>query len=473
MLLGIVLHSALAFMPGAWLVADSRADYELLIDEIQHAIHGFRMPLFFLISGFFTTMLWRRRGVVALARHRALRVLLPLIVGLFTILPLMDVVGERAADAAGGGADLLGAIVAGNAERVEGLARAGEPINTPDDDGTTPLHVAAYLGRSDVIDVLIEYGANLNAVEASGATPAASAVASGQAAAADQLIAAGAFDFRSPGQEWSDLDFWRIAPFDDDGGADDAVLGIDSLDHLWFLWFLVILVAGFVVVAAVLDRLPPLPALTDRRVVVIMWAMIPLSAVAHNVMADERGLLFGPATSTSVRPDWVIIAYYATFFAFGALLWGRTDRGGRPMVRVVGRGWPITLGLGLVIALPVGLALYDNDDANVTLAVAVQVAYTWLMIFGLMGLFHRVLGTERAAVRYLSDSSYWLYVAHLPLVIFLQVEIADWNIPAEIKFVGLIAVSTVLLLISYALFVRSTPIGQLLNGRRHPFRLRP
>lgn len=153
------------------------------------------------------------------------------------------------------------------------------------------------------------------------------------------------------------------------------------------------------------------------------------------------------------------------FFAFGALLWGRTARDGELLIRRVGRGWPISLGIAVVVVFPLGTEALD-ENAEVGVAVAFQVVHAWLMIFGLMGLFRRVLGSERPAVRYLSDSSYWLYLAHLPLVIFLQGEVANVDLPGEVKLVGIVVVATVLLLISYAVFVRYTPIGWLLNGRR-------
>ncbi len=92
------------------------------------------------------------------------------------------------------------------------------------------------------------------------------------------------------------------------------------------------------------------------------------------------------------------------------------------------------------------------------------------MIFGLFGLFRRLLSVERRGVRYLSDSAYWLYLAHLPLIIAGQAWIRGWDIPASIKFIGLCVVSAALLLVSYQLFVRYTPIGWLLNGPRTPTR---
>ena len=50
------------------------------------------MPLFFLISGFFTAMLWRRRGLNALLQHRIRRIFLPCIAGLITIVPVTWIV---------------------------------------------------------------------------------------------------------------------------------------------------------------------------------------------------------------------------------------------------------------------------------------------------------------------------------------------------------------------------------------------
>ena len=62
MLLGIVLHAMLAFMPiPFWPAQDISQEPETFGFAVM-AIHGFRMQLFFLISGFFTAMLIARRG---------------------------------------------------------------------------------------------------------------------------------------------------------------------------------------------------------------------------------------------------------------------------------------------------------------------------------------------------------------------------------------------------------------------------
>ena len=99
MMLGVLLHAALFLLP------DPKPDNEVPPWPASHPyaydtpaaanpysyvlllIHGFRMPLFFMLSGFFTAMLWRKRGSRALAVHRLKRIVVPLIAGMVTVVP--------------------------------------------------------------------------------------------------------------------------------------------------------------------------------------------------------------------------------------------------------------------------------------------------------------------------------------------------------------------------------------------------
>ena len=72
-------------------------------------------------------------------------------------------------------------------------------------------------------------------------------------------------------------------------------------------------------------------------------------------------------------------------------------------------------------------------------------------------------------MRYISDSSYWLYLVHLPLIIVLHAMIRTWELPAFVKLILVCSITSGLLLVNYQLCVRYTPIGTLLNGpRRRP-----
>lgn len=59
-----------------------------------------------------------------------------------------------------------------------------------------------------------------------------------------------------------------------------------------------------------------------------------------------------------------------------------------------------------------------------------------------------------------------MYLVHLTLVIALQAWVRTWDIPSGAKFVIILLAAFSLLLASYQLFVRYTPIGTMLNGRR-------
>jgi hypothetical protein len=91
----------------------------------------------------------------------------------------------------------------------------------------------------------------------------------------------------------------------------------------------------------------------------------------------------------------------------------------------------------------------------------------WLMVFGLIGLFLRYLDRPSPAWRYLSDSAYWLYLFHPPVVVLSQ--FAVWNVPIHWawKLLFVSATSLTVLLWTYQAWVRSTWLGVLLNGRRY------
>ena len=81
-------------------------------------------------------------------------------------------------------------------------------------------------------------------------------------------------------------------------------------------------------------------------------------------------------------------------------------------------------------------------------------------------LFEAVLAKERRWVRYLSDSSYWMYLAHLPLILVGQALLLTVEMSPIVKTLVLTNGSALVLLVTYALFIRYTPIGTLLNGKR-------
>lgn len=472
MLLGIGLHAALSFYPSAWPVQDVQASADGFLDEAVLAVHGFRMPLFFLLSGFFTVLLWRRRGLTALLGHRMRRIVLPFILGILLIVPTVDWVAERAVEAqVADSGDVAAASYLGYDGAVRAMVAGGADIDAPGADGLPPLYLAAVIGDGEMVELLLELGADPNGLTAEGMAVDAAAYF-GREAIAEALVAAGSRDPRPAAGTWQDIDYWALgSAAEATGEQDQGVLsGLPQLHHLWFLWFLILFVLLFAPVAWLADRLreqrdPDAPP--RRWAGWLMWALVPLVVLPQLTMEGGETIpAFGPDTSITWIPDPQVFAYYLLFFAFGALFFGATDHAGRPRVETAGRRWWLVLGLAVVVLWAALQVTFREGDEWHLLAGSLQVAYAWLMIFGLMGLFRAFLSRERYSVRYLSDSAYWQYLWHLTLVIGLQALVRTWELPALLKF-GLIVVTTcAILLITYQLFVRYTPIGTMLNGKR-------
>jgi glucans biosynthesis protein C len=81
LLLGIVLHATLSFIPGQryWMILDSHPSVTLAV--LFFVIHVFRMTTFFLIAGFFAHMSFHRRGALGFVTDRLQRIALPLLIG--------------------------------------------------------------------------------------------------------------------------------------------------------------------------------------------------------------------------------------------------------------------------------------------------------------------------------------------------------------------------------------------------------
>ncbi len=90
MFLGVALHAALAFTRAdTGFCPRMDASRWLGFDVFVLGTHAFRMQLFFLIAGYFASLLVARRGVAAFVRNRLLRIALPLALGSLVLVPLV------------------------------------------------------------------------------------------------------------------------------------------------------------------------------------------------------------------------------------------------------------------------------------------------------------------------------------------------------------------------------------------------
>lgn len=519
MLSGIAFHASLSFIPGGWPVQDESQAPALAL--FPSFLHGFRMPLFFLISGFFTAMLWRKRGLKSLLWHRFKRIFIPFVICVFTIIPVSNYIvgwaitkeftqsvkdGPQAA-APGQGDNLWSAAATGDLEKIGSLLDSGAPVNLQDQTyGVTPLSTAVMHGQAEAVKLLLERGANANAPVRDGSTPLHTAAFFGEAEIAQVLLDNGAdvsiknsygqtpvqlltvdmamtemiagmvnvkFDpekIQSGRREISEM--MGQAPgasnFSPAASMLYAILFmLPVLMHLWFLWFLCWLVAGFAIYAMIADAMKwnvqsSKWILSPLRFV---W-LVPLTLVPQYMMSE---MAFGPDTSAGVLPLPHMLFYYAIFFWFGALYFDAKDSAG-----TLGKQYWLTLPIAVLVIFPLSMLITYGSPRWVPLIPSLrlllnnllQVLYAWMMTFGCMGLFRQILNSENKTLRYASDSSYWLYITHLPLIIFAQAFVSDWRLPAMVKFVLILVVVTGFLLVIYDAMVRYSFIGAILNGRK-------
>jgi ABC-type multidrug transport system ATPase subunit/peptidoglycan/LPS O-acetylase OafA/YrhL len=94
LLLGVVFHASLSFVPGippgVWAMVDTSPSGA--IGLLSFVSHIFRMSLFFMMAGFFARLLYHRRGARGFWTDRLKRILVPLVVGWIVLFPTIAIV---------------------------------------------------------------------------------------------------------------------------------------------------------------------------------------------------------------------------------------------------------------------------------------------------------------------------------------------------------------------------------------------
>ena len=84
----------------------------------------------------------------------------------------------------------------------------------------------------------------------------------------------------------------------------------------------------------------------------------------------------------------------------------------------------------------------------------------WLLVLGITGLFLRTFDRPIGWVRYLADASYWLYLVHFPLMIWVPILLAPARRPgALIKLAVVLVLTMGVMLAAYEAMVRAGATG--------------
>ncbi|NQZ11955.1 MAG: acyltransferase family protein [Algicola sp.] len=366
MFLGVIFHAALAYSPlmhNLWFTTGEQSS--ATIDFVNFFTHLFRMPLFFLISGFFALMLIEKRGLSGFVKNRMKRIVLPFVV----FFPLV-VMGVFAA-------------------------------------------VGWALGNVENLSPLMQF------IKMMQANP-------------------------------------------------DAPQPPPSPMHLWFL----INLFFFIVTAALLYKLKffqsrLLEKMTSAKFVVLVLPLLMVPALVTQVAPHPAPEKFYPQL-------WSF-GFYGLFFLLGSAFFLKQNvldeldryKHGLLAVALVGYGYfysmlPATIDFKDALAMAEGVSF---DWAHLPVAIVEAYVAVFMTLYCLL-MGRSLLNKQNAALRLVSDSSYWVYLMHLPVLLAIQFSMADGDMNMWLQFVISCLGTFAICLLSYVVLVKRTPIGWLLNGRK-------
>ena len=367
MLLGLVLHSALTYnvtVHGeSWSLKDPETTH-IFSDSLVFLIHSFRMPIFFVVAGFFGAMLFYERQPLRMVKNRVSRIILPFVVFLFLLWPII-------------------------------------------------IFVFGYTG----------------------------AVFSNQ-------------------QNRMEIALQTLSNFSDFIPKTTA--------HLWFLYYLALTTGTAVISGLLLKRAKKL---TQNITNAFDWVIQrPITRVLFfSCMTFLLLTILGTSmvdASVSLVPDLNTFAYFLFFYLIGWVLFKSKQH----LNTFVRYDWICTI-LALILATIQGLTIQILElrpNGNSVILMLYSSVVVCLFLFGITGLFIRYGSKYSSRMRYISDSSYWVYLIHLPITAIIPAFIWKLPLPAIGKFLIVLSITSLICFVTYHFLVRASFIGKFLNGRKYP-----
>lgn len=248
------------------------------------------------------------------------------------------------------------------------------------------------------------------------------------------------------------------------------------LTHLWFLYILLLLYVGMLALRGIVALIDRSGALRDGLGKVLGWGVktgvaipvlaLPLVLAMANA-TDWMRWIGVPTPDTGFVPNLMALTGFGVAFVFGWGLHRRAD-----LLATLASQWMLNLLAAVIFTV---YCLWDMDatasfdkvaGSDHLLYAASYSMAIWTWSFGLIGLAMKTLSKPSQVWRFLSDSSYWVYIVHLPLVLWFQYLLMDQAWLTVAKFAVVVAGTLAIGLISYRFGVRYTIIGTLLNGRK-------
>lgn len=229
---------------------------------------------------------------------------------------------------------------------------------------------------------------------------------------------------------------------------------------LWFLYYLLFFYAITLICHVVYKKI------FKEFVCNYPWLIILLFFIFDFlILLLHPNPLMTPPFNLSI--DLATFCVYLNFFLFGWIY--STDKNN---VEILSRiGWLMLL-IGFLIVFPSFIwfsqkqRLLQSDLALKYLMMFSYLLSAWVITLGMLGVYYRWMTGYSQILRYVADASYWLYLIQVPIVLILQTYFTFFYLPLIFKLLYVYLISVIIMGLSYALFVRKTFIGIMLNGER-------
>lgn len=250
--------------------------------------------------------------------------------------------------------------------------------------------------------------------------------------------------------------------------------GLLTGSHLWFLYYLLLITSTTLAIRALVALQPTLHSHVTKWVDFIV-AWIADARFSWLALSLPTGICLWHMNSwgmdtpdQSLIPHFPVLIVYGGFFSFGWQLHRQKELIARFARLTISRFAVCTASIAITILLSacqtdMGHPQIGLIHAGFTISYAIMM---WSLIALCIGVFKRFFDRPSKIIRYVADASYWLYLIHLPIVVWLQIAFAELPAHWSFKLMAISALTVALSLALYDLFVRSTLIGKVLNGRQ-------
>ena len=238
--------------------------------------------------------------------------------------------------------------------------------------------------------------------------------------------------------------------------------------HMWFLYYLFIFCVLAAVACSLAVRMPAAARAVNAVAGALVrnwWGVLILALPLAMIGAlYPQGLM---APNGSFIPNLREGIHNGLFFIFGWALYRQRDT---LLAKFSAQCWWYAVAGSVPYFAAAAMLVAMKNKAGLPypeLGIAFAYDLTgWLWSIALIGLVCRYLPTQNSVLRYLSDSSYWVFLVHMLGTIGFGALLFKVQLPGEVKMLINIAATTLVCLASYHLFVRNSWVGVLLNGRR-------